>query len=119
MQLSLDTAKPFPLAKYQFLAEQMRGRRLVDVGDADVLPTNPAGTFRNITDTVRAILDREATPLILGGDHSITFPVVRAFSEPLHVVHFDAHLDYQPFVHGLEMTALATSVSLFHNCRSS
>jgi agmatinase len=93
-----------PQAGRHFLAEQMRGHRLVDVGDADVLPTNPTGTFRNITDTVRAILDREATPLILGGDHSITFPVVRAFSEPLHVVHFDAHLDYQPFVHGLEMT---------------
>jgi agmatinase len=93
-----------PQAGRHYLAEQMRDHRLVDVGDADVLPTNPAGTFRNITDTVRAILDRGATPLILGGDHSITFPVVRAFDEPLHVVHFDAHLDYMPFVHGLEMT---------------
>ena len=93
-----------PQAGRHFLAAQMRGHRLVDVGDADVLPTNPAGTFRNITDTVRAILERNATPLILGGDHSITFPVVRAFSESLHVVHFDAHLDYMPFVHGLEMT---------------
>jgi agmatinase len=93
-----------PQAGRHFLAEQMREHRFVDVGDADVLPTNPAGTFRNITDTVRAILGRGATPLILGGDHSITFPVVRAFEEPLHVVHFDAHLDYMPFVHGLEMT---------------
>jgi agmatinase len=32
--------------------------------------------------------------------------VVRAFADagPLHVVHFDAHLDYMPFVHGLEFT---------------
>jgi agmatinase len=34
--------------------------------------------------------------------------VVRAYDEaglgPLHVVHFDAHLDYYPFVHGLSMT---------------
>src|SRR5512132_2752343 len=53
-----------PQARRHFLAEQMREHRLVDAGDADVLPTNPAGTFRNITDTVGAILDRGATPLI-------------------------------------------------------
>jgi agmatinase len=41
---------------------------------------------------------------VLGGDHSITYPVVRAFSEPLHVIHFDAHADYAPFVHDLRFT---------------
>jgi agmatinase len=50
------------------------------------------------------ILARGALPVVLGGDHAISFPVVRAFQEPLHVVHFDAHLDYAPFIHGLEMT---------------
>ncbi len=40
-------------------------------------------------------------PVVLGGDHAITFPVVRAFTGPLHVVHLDAHLDYMPFVHGI------------------
>jgi agmatinase len=93
-----------PQAGRRFLVREMRDRRVVDAGDADVLPTNPAGTFRNITATVRAVLERGATPLVLGGDHSITYPVVRAFTGPLHVVHFDAHLDYMPFVHGLEMT---------------
>jgi len=41
---------------------------------------------------------------VIGGDHAITFPIARAFSEPFHVVHFDAHLDYAPFIHGLEFT---------------
>ena len=45
-----------------------------------------------------------ALPVVLGGDHSITYPVVRAFSQPLHVLHFDAHTDYAPFVHGLRNT---------------
>ena len=93
-----------PQTGRRFLEREMRDRRIVDAGDADVLPTNPAGTFRNITAMVRAALGRGAMPLVLGGDHSITYPVVRAFAEPLHVVHFDAHLDYMPFVHGLEMT---------------
>ncbi|MGH7697156.1 MAG: arginase family protein, partial [Candidatus Dormibacteria bacterium] len=39
-----------------------------------------------------------------GGDHAITYPVVRGFQEECHVLHFDAHLDYMPFVHGLEYT---------------
>ena len=63
-----------------------------------------AGTFDNVTAMVRRLLDRGALPVVLGGDHGITYPVVRAYREPLHVVHFDAHLDYLPFVHGLELT---------------
>jgi agmatinase len=42
--------------------------------------------------------------VVIGGDHAITYPVVRAYQEPMHVVHFDAHLDYMPFVHGIEMS---------------
>jgi agmatinase len=32
----------------------------------------------------------------------VTYPVVRAYQERLNVVHFDAHLDYRPFVHGVQ-----------------
>ncbi len=87
----------------RFLQREMSGR-IVDAGDADILPTNVVGTFENITAMTRAILDAGALPVVLGGDHAITFPVVRAFSEPLHVIHFDAHLDYMPFVHGIEFS---------------
>ena len=90
--------------KKQFLEHELEERRIVDVGDADILPTNVKGTFDNVTAMVRRILDRGAMPLVLGGDHAITYPVVRAYSEPLHVVHFDAHLDYAPFIHDLEYT---------------
>jgi len=90
--------------KRKFLEYELTHRRLVDVGDADVLATDVEGTFQNVTTMTRQVLDRGALPVVLGGDHSITFPIVRAFSEPLHVVHFDAHLDYAPFMHGFEMT---------------
>jgi agmatinase len=97
-----------PQERRRYLEREMRDNRIADVGDADVLPTNPADTFTNVTTATRAILDRGALPVVIGGDHAITFPVVRAFDEagqgPLHVVHFDAHLDYMPFVHGLSMT---------------
>jgi agmatinase len=97
-----------PQERRRFLEREMRDNRIADVGDADILPTNPADTFANITGVTRAILARGALPVVIGGDHAVTFPVVRAFDEaglgPLHVVHFDAHLDYMPFVHGLSMT---------------
>src|SRR5215472_6439178 len=97
-----------PQERRRFLEREMRENRIADVGDADILPTNPTDTFVNVTAATRAILDRNAMPVVIGGDHAVTFPVVRAFDEsgmgPLHVVHFDAHLDYMPFVHGLSMT---------------
>src|SRR5262249_1045562 len=73
-----------------------------------LLPPTPAATSANIPGAPRAILARGALPVVIGGDHAVTFPVVRAFDEagagPLHVVHFDAHLDYMPFVHGITMS---------------
>ncbi len=97
-----------PQERRRYLEREMRDNRIADVGDADILPTNPADTFANITGATRAILAGGALPVVIGGDHAVTFPVVRAFDEaglgPLYVVHFDAHLDYMPFVHGLSMT---------------
>jgi agmatinase len=93
-----------PEARRHFLEHEMLEGRIVDVGDADVLPTNVVDTFRNVTDMTGQVLGRGAMPVVIGGDHAISFPIVRAFTEPLHVVHFDAHLDYAPFIHGLEYT---------------
>jgi agmatinase len=77
-------------------------RRLVDCGDSDIIYTNVRQTFENITRDVGRILAAGALPVVMGGDHAITYPVVRAYPHRLHVVHFDAHLDYQPFVHGVQ-----------------
>ncbi|MEE9389929.1 MAG: arginase family protein, partial [Candidatus Aminicenantaceae bacterium] len=49
------------------------------------------------------ILEREAVPIVLGGDHSISLPVVRAFSRkfrPLDILHFDAHPDLYEELYG-------------------
>jgi agmatinase len=87
-----------------FLEAQMRDGRIVDAGDVPVLPTNVEETFRCITATIERILATGAMPVMLGGDHAIPYPIVRAYDGPLHVVQFDAHFDYEPFAHGLELT---------------
>jgi agmatinase len=85
----------------RYLDYEMANRRIVDVGDVDVIYTRPDKSWDNATEMVRAVLARGAMPVVLGGDHGISFGIARAFSEPMSVVHFDAHIDYQPFVHGV------------------
>lgn len=87
-----------------FLEHELGNGLIADCGDADIWPTDVKRSFENITNMTRGILDRGAMPVVLGGDHSITYPVVRGFSDPIHVVHFDAHIDYAPFIHDLRFT---------------
>src|SRR5262249_54410570 len=67
---------------------------LDDAGDIE--PGPGEGGRRSIEEAVAAVLDRGAKPLVLGGDHSITYPVMRAMAARypgLTVLHFDAHGD--------------------------
>ena len=93
-----------PETRREYLVEEMAQGLIADAGDVDIHPANAERTFANITAAVRAILDRGAMPVVLGGDHSITYPVFRAFDEKLHVLHFDAHTDYAPFENDLQHT---------------
>ena len=86
----------------RYLDHERINRRLVDCGDSDIVYTNVRRTFDNITRDVGRILAAGALPVVMGGDHAITYPVVRAYRHRLHVVHFDAHMDYRPFVHGVQ-----------------
>ena len=71
----------------------LKGKRWVDVGDVPVMPTVPSQTDDKITEMVRKVRSKGAFPIVLGGDHSITFAVLRAVDIPVTVLHFDAHLD--------------------------
>ncbi len=95
-----------PITRRTYLSQELVGRRIADVGDADVWPTAVEHSFENASALTRAVLAAGAMPVMLGGDHSVTYPVVRGFDvvEPVHVIHFDAHLDYMPFVHDLRFT---------------
>ena len=69
--------------------------RFVDCGD--VIPDlgKPGHHYRRVELAVRQILKGGGLPIVLGGDHGITTPVLRAYSEsgPITLVHVDAHLD--------------------------
>lgn len=93
-----------PETRRSLLGEELAGGLIADVGDVDVAPTHVEQTFAAITADVGAILARGAMPVVLGGDHAITYPIVRAFPGPLHVLQFDAHMDYAGFDQGLRYT---------------
>ncbi len=80
----------------------LSGVRMIDCGDIPTLPTLFAETLDIVTQSIRDIRARGAVPVVLGGDHSISFPVVRAFSDtPLHLIQFDTHLDLMDEVVGI------------------
>lgn len=71
---------------------------VVDAGDAPVTPMNIERAHETIRRKVLEVTRCGAVPIILGGDHSITFPAASAVAEAiaprrLGVVHFDAHAD--------------------------
>ncbi len=72
------------------------GVSIVDVGDADMIHGRPEACLANIEATTRAILERGAMPVTLGGDHAVPIPILRALEDhgPLVVVQIDAHLDF-------------------------
>ena len=55
-----------------------------------------ANAFDEIQTTISLLLKQQIKPISLGGDHSITYPIIRAFSRKfpkLEILHFDAHPD--------------------------
>ncbi|GAA4652737.1 agmatinase [Kistimonas scapharcae] len=77
--------------------------RMVDVGDADIVHTDMNKSHANTKAAVKKILEQGAMPIVLGGDHSINYPCLAAFEGrgPIHVIHFDAHLDFVNERHGV------------------
>ena len=70
--------------------------RIVDYGDLDVYPVDIEATMESITRAVGAALEAGVRVVALGGDHSISLPLLRAHAAkygPLAVVHYDSHPD--------------------------
>ncbi len=72
------------------------GRRVVDYGDSLLLPGDMDQSLRAIENDASTILDAGARLLTLGGDHTISLPLLRAHARAhgtLSMIHFDSHTD--------------------------
>ncbi|RED53615.1 agmatinase [Aestuariispira insulae] len=105
VQLAELDAFPFGFDPFDYLAVVDYGDCYFDHGFQHEIPDA-------ITNHVRQILDSGASSLCIGGDHFVTYPILRAYVEkhgPLSLIHFDAHADTwpddgQPMNHGTMFT---------------
>lgn len=74
---------------------------MVDVGDVNVIPANIEKSFDQIDKAVAYIHEHAIFPVVLGGDHSIGYPDIRAMSPyvdgNIGIIHFDRHSDISEF----------------------
>jgi agmatinase len=80
-----------------------RNIRAVDCGDVDADVHDLKAHLARAEAVVRKILTAGAMPIVLGGDHAIPIPVLRAFEGrgPITLVHIDQHLDWRDEVNGV------------------
>jgi agmatinase len=81
--------------------------RVVDYGDAPVVPAQPEVAHAAIAGTVGEVLAAGAIPVILGGDHSISEPNLKAVAAvhgPVGLLHFDTHTDTGEEVFGATLS---------------
>jgi len=69
---------------------------VADIGDIDAPPVSIDKCYEVVESRISAIGDAGARPIVIGGDHSISLPILRALARrhgPLALVQFDAHID--------------------------
>jgi len=73
----------------------LKNAKISDAGDVSIIPANPIKSFENITKAAEIIVNKGAFPVFIGGDHSITYPILKAYSNfnNIHIIHFDTHID--------------------------
>ncbi|WP_027963391.1 agmatinase family protein [Halalkalibacillus halophilus] len=74
--------------------------KLGDLGDVDVVPANVEETMRRIENFSSKVWNTGKFPVAFGGDHGITYPIVKALGEKVDgkvgIIHLDAHYDNMP-----------------------
>ncbi len=77
------------------LVSPFAAQQVVDAGDVAANPFSLDEAVGQVERSARALLEQAPRLLVLGGDHTIALPLLRAMASdtPVAVVHFDAHLD--------------------------
>ena len=87
--LSSESSSPFSLSGHNV-------GELIERYDFDPLEGDAAAVRAAITDRIAATLKDDRKPLSLGGDHSVTYPILCALRDhygPVNILHIDAHTD--------------------------
>ena len=70
--------------------------KVFDCGDLELCFGSPEDALKDIEEQARKIVSDGKLPIMLGGEHLVTFAAVKAVFEKypkMHIIHFDAHAD--------------------------
>ena len=83
----------------------LNNTRIIDYGDVTVVPTLCEMNLDAITRVIRKLVMKKVFPIVLGGDHSISFAVVKAFKNvKMNIVQYDSYLDFLDESSGLSVS---------------
>ncbi len=99
--LDMDGSRPHLTAR----VDPLRALPVVDIGDVSLIPGYTERSLGEIERVVRAVAEAGAIPIVLGGDHTITYPSASAVADvagagDIALIHFDAHADTAETHHG-------------------
>ncbi|MEM7089546.1 MAG: agmatinase [Pseudomonadota bacterium] len=96
--------RPYNMATF---AAPFDSLQIADIGDLAINTFSLADSLKIIRESYDAILAQNVTPVAMGGDHSITLPILRAIAArhgPVALVHVDAHADVNDAMFGEKET---------------
>ncbi|HQT62905.1 MAG: agmatinase [Acidocella sp. 20-57-95] len=96
--------RPYNMATRKAPFEHLR---VADIGDVAINPYNLLDSIARIETAYDAILSHHCRPITLGGDHTITLPILRAMHRKygkVGLVHVDAHADVNDTMFGEKIT---------------
>ena len=89
---------------------------VIDIGDVDVFPGDTKESFSRLERWISSIVSAHAVPLMIGGDHAVSYPAVRAVVEslqrPVGFIVFDTHLDFQESLEGDRLTRASPTLRI-------
>ena len=100
--------------------DPLRDLRVLDAGDVEMVGAEARQTLQRLESVVQRVSEADVLPVILGGDHTVTWPNVTGVARArgwgrVSVIHFDAHADTGELQfgsligHGLPMRRLIES----------
>lgn len=85
----------------------LKDYKTADIGDLDLPIGSVEDALNVIYDTTKTIITDDKKPMMIGGEHLVTYPVVEALVEKypdLHIIHLDAHTDLREEFFGRKLS---------------
>jgi len=92
--------------------------KIHDYGDLEVTNDSPKEMVHKVNDITKEILSKNKFPIAIGGEHSITAGIVKAFPKDISVVSLDAHIDFrnsyenEPYNHACVTRRIADHIDI-------